>query len=133
MSDTTDFTLRTEVPRAFEETLEAVRAALTDQGFGILTEIDLAGTFKKKLDKDTPPQVILGACRPQLAYEAVSQEPAVAALLPCNVVVRQASPDSTVVEAFDPAAMTSLGGAAVEEVAADAKQRLQAALDSLAG
>ena len=92
MSDTASFTLRTEVQRPFDETLEAVRAALGDQGFGILTEIDLAGTFKKKLDKDTAPQVILGACRPQLAYEAVSNEPAVAALLPCNVVVRGARP-----------------------------------------
>lgn len=125
------FTLSTEVPRPFDDVVLEVREALTEQGFGVLTEIDLAWTFKAKLDVDVPPQVILGACRPQLAYQAVTNEPSVAAMLPCNVVVRQVDEGHTVVEAFDPQAMVALGGAAVEDVARDAGERLTAVIERL--
>jgi uncharacterized protein (DUF302 family) len=108
-----------------------VRAALADQGFGVLTEIDLKATLKAKLDVDIAPQVILGACRPQLAHQALQIDPAIAAVLPCNVVVRSHDEQTTVVEAFDPDAMMGLAGAALDEVAADAKQRLTAALAAL--
>ena len=129
----TSYTLSVQVDRPYDETVEATRAALADQGFGILSEIDLAATMKAKLDVDLPPQVILGACRPPLAYEAIRIDPSIAAVLPCNVVVRALGDATTLVEAFDPDAMMGLAGAsALDSVAADAKQRLTAALAALA-
>ena len=83
-----DYTISTTLDLGYDEAVEAVRTALGDQGFGILTEIDLKATMKEKLDVDIEPQVILGACRPPLAYEAIQAEPAIATVLPCNVVVR---------------------------------------------
>lgn len=132
----TDYTMRITTGRPYDETVEAVRAQLGEAGFGVLTEIDLKSTLKQKLDVDVPPQIILGACRPQLAHEALQADPSVAALLPCNVVVRAGENDDTVVEAFDPAALVSLGGEAsdaVRAVADDARERLQGALGVLAG
>jgi uncharacterized protein (DUF302 family) len=126
------FTLATTLARPYDEAVAAVRAALGEQGFGILTEIDLKATLKTKLDVDVAPQVILGACRPALAYEALAAEPSIAAVLPCNVVVRAVDEATTVVEAFDPDAMMGLADtAALHTVAADAKQRLTAALAAL--
>jgi uncharacterized protein (DUF302 family) len=126
------YTLGTALARPYDEAVEAVRAALGEQGFGILTEIDLKATLKTKLGVDVAPQVILGACRPALAYEALTAEPSIAAVLPCNVVVRAVDDGTTVVEAFDPDAMTGLAGnEALRTVAADAKQRLTAALAAL--
>lgn len=126
------YTLAATIARPYAEVLDATRAALSDQGFGILTEIDLAATMKTKLDVELPPQVILGACRPQLAYEAIQVDPSIAAVLPCNVVVRSLDASSTIVEAFDPDAMMGLAGSgALDEVAADAKQRLLAVLAAL--
>ena len=90
------YTLTTQLAQPYAAAVEAVRAALTQQGFGILTEIDLKDTFKTKLDVDVSPQVILGACRPALAYEALSAEPSIAAVLPCNVVVRALDEDEPV-------------------------------------
>lgn len=128
----TTYTLAVQVDRPYEEAVEATRAALADQGFGILSEIDLAATMKAKLDVELPPQVILGACRPPLAYEAIQVDPSIAAVLPCNVVVRSLDDATTLVEAFDPDAMVGLAGAdALDSVAADAKQRLTAALAAL--
>src|SRR6478735_11477416 len=106
-----DYTLSATVHRPYEETVEAVRAGLADAGFGILTEIDLKATLKAKLDVDVAPQVILGACRPQLAHQALQADPSVAALLPCNVVVRGIDDATTIVEAFDPDVMMSLADA----------------------
>jgi uncharacterized protein (DUF302 family) len=126
------YTLSTTVAMSYDAAVAATRAALADQGFGILTEIDLAATMKAKLDVDLPPQVILGACRPPLAYEAIQVDPSIAAVLPCNVVVRSVDEATTIVEAFDPDAMMGLAGAgALDTVAADAKQRLTAALAAL--
>ncbi|GAB3037368.1 ABC transporter ATP-binding protein [Nocardioides flavus (ex Wang et al. 2016)] len=126
------YTLSVEVDRPYAEALDAARAALADQGFGILTEIDLAATMKAKLGVDLPPQVILGACRPPLAYEAIQVDPSIAAVLPCNVVVRSLDEATTLVEAFDPDAMMGLADSgALDSVAADAKQRLRAALAAL--
>lgn len=125
------YTLSTTLTRPYDATVEAVRAALADQGFGVLTEIDLKATLKTKLDVDVAPQVILGACRPQLAHEALGIDPSIAAVLPCNVVVRALDDETTIVEAFDPDAMTQLAGDALRDVAADAKQRLTAVLDAL--
>jgi len=126
------YTITTTLARPYDVAVEMVRDALGEQGFGILTEIDLKATLKTKLDVDVPAQVILGACRPALAYEALTAEPSIAAVLPCNVVVRALDEDTTIVEAFDPDAMMGLAdNDALSAVAADAKQRITAALESL--
>lgn len=126
------FTLSATLPRSYDDAVDAVRAALGDQGFGILTEIDLKATLKTKLDVDVAPQVILGACRPALAYKALNVDPSIAAVLPCNVVVRALDDVTTLVEAFDPDAMMGLAdNDALHAVATDAKERLAAALAAL--
>ena len=129
-----DFTLSRTVNTPYDPTVEAVRQGLADQGFGVLTEIDLAATLKEKLGVDVEPQVILGACRPQLAHEALQADPSIAAVLPCNVVVRSVDDSTSVVEAFDPDAMVRMAGdaEALRAVAADARERLQGLLDTLA-
>ncbi len=128
----TSFTLTTTLAQPYDEAVEAVRSALGDQGFGILTEIDLKATLKEKLGVDVEPQVILGACRPALAHEALGIDPSIAAVLPCNVVVRAVDESTTIVEAFDPDAMMGLAdNDALDGVAADAQQRLTAALAAL--
>jgi uncharacterized protein (DUF302 family) len=130
-----DYTIRITSSRPYEETVEAVRGQLAEAGFGVLTEIDIKATLKKKLDVDVAPQVILGACRPELAHQALQAEPSIAALLPCNVVVRSVGDAETVVEAFDPQTMVSFAGDAGETLAAvaqDARTRLTAALDAVA-
>ena len=127
-----DYTIKTTLNEPYGTAVEGVRAALVEQGFGILTEIDLKSTLKTKLDVDVAPQVILGACRPALAYEALTAEPSIAAVLPCNVVVRAVDDATTIVEAFDPDAMMGLAdNSALHSVAADAKQRITAALAAL--
>ena len=126
------YTMSATIARPFDEVLETTRGALSDQGFGILTEIDLAATMKAKLGVSLPPQVILGACRPALAHAAIQVDPSIAALLPCNVVVRSVDDTTTVVEAFDPDAMMGLADdGALDPVASDARQRLTAALAAL--
>jgi uncharacterized protein (DUF302 family) len=121
------YTISTTLQRCYEKTVRDVRDALEAQGFGVLTEIDLQATLKKKLDVDVLPQVILGACRPALAYQALRVDPSIAAVLPCNVVVRAVDDNNTVVEAFDPASMMGLSGDnGLDTVAADARQRLTA-------
>ena len=125
------YVLDVTVPRDHASTVEATRAALQEQGFGILTEIDFAATLKAKLDVDVPAHVVLGACRPALAHRALQIDPSVATVLPCNVAVRDLGDGTTRVEAFDPDAMEQLAGEALAEVAADARERLSAALRSL--
>ncbi len=126
------YTITTTVNQPYPAAVEAVRMALGDQGFGVLTEIDLKAALKEKLDVDIAPQIILGACRPPLAYEAIQAEPSIAAVLPCNVVVRSLDPDTTVVEAFDPDAMMGLAdNEALHTIATDAKQRINAAFAAL--
>jgi uncharacterized protein (DUF302 family) len=122
------------VERPFDTVLEEVRTALTDQGFGVLTEIDLSGTLKEKIDADVPAQVILGACRPPLAHAALQADPSIGLLLPCNVTVRDSGGGQTTVEAMDPDVMVGVtGNHALEDVARDARHRLGAALRALAG
>ena len=125
-------TLTTTVHQPYAEALVAVRAALAEVGFGILTEIDLQATMRAELGEDIAPQVILGACRPPLAFRALQADPSVATMLPCNVVVRAVDATTTQVEALDPDAMLTFSDSeAVSEVAADAKERLTEALDAL--
>jgi uncharacterized protein (DUF302 family) len=124
--------LSTTLELGFDRALEATRAQLTEVGFGILTEIDLAGTLKAKLGADVAPQVILGACRPPLALAAIEAEPSIGVFLPCNVVVRSLDDVSTFVEALDPAMMTrATGEEALASVMADARARLLATLQML--
>jgi uncharacterized protein (DUF302 family) len=120
------------VDRPYADVVEQVREALREQGFGILTEIDVQATMREKLNEETGPHLILGACNPPLAYRALTAEPSIGLLLPCNVVVREDG-DRTLVEALDPDIMVRVtGNPALEHVAAEAKARLAAALAAVA-
>lgn len=126
------YALTTTVNRPFGQVLTATREALFEQGFGVLTEIDLAATLKEKMGADIAPQVVLGACRPPLALAALQAEPEIGLLLPCNVVVRSLDPGTTAVQAVDPATMVEItANAALQPVADEARQRLAAALAAL--
>ena len=119
----------TVVHRGFEETIAATRSALADQGFGVLTEIDMAATLKAKLDVDLPRQVILGACNPPLALRALQAEGSIGLLLPCNLVVHELDAEHCRVEALNPQVMVDItGNPALDDVAADAGARLRAVL-----
>lgn len=126
------YTMVLTLDRPHHEVVSQVKEALADQGFGVLTEIDVSATMKAKLGVDVPDHVILGACRPELAHRALGAAPSIAALLPCNVVVRTAN-HQTVVEVVDPAVMNHLeGGTEIRAVATEARFRLSAALHALA-
>jgi uncharacterized protein (DUF302 family) len=117
------------------EAVDAVTAALSTQGFGVLTSIDVRATLKAKLGEDVEDYTILGACNPALAHQALSSDPEIGLLLPCNVTVRRAG-DHTLVQAVDPAELLAMAGdggppAELAAVAKDASARLHAALDSL--
>src|SRR5579884_2566263 len=122
----------TKVNLPYPEAVERTRAVLKEQGFGVLTEIDVKKTMKEKLGADFRPYVILGACNPPLAHQALSTELDIGLLLPCNVVVYETDGGS-VVEAMDPeAALGIVGNPAVEPIAREAKDRLQKAIAKLA-
>jgi uncharacterized protein (DUF302 family) len=122
---TTPYTFGTRIAGPPSTVRPLVEAALRAEGFGVLTEIDVAATMKAKLGLDGPPYLILGACNPPLAHRALEIDPSVGALLPCNVVIR-ADGDRTIVEAMDPSAAMSIGGdAALGEVASEARARLE--------
>jgi uncharacterized protein (DUF302 family) len=116
-----------------DEALQRTRTALADQGFGILTEIDVAATLQAKLGVEVAPQVILGACNAPLAREGLRIEPDLGLLLPCNVVVRVDQDGATLVSALDPELLVSVPGRPeLEPIAAEAKARLQTALAAIA-
>lgn len=123
------YAITATVNQPYAETVRATRDALAEQGFGVLSEIDIAATLKAKMAADVAPQVILGACRPPLAHAALQAEPSIGLLLPCNVVVRALDKTHTLVEAMDPDVMVTLtGNAQLGEIAADARGRLSRAL-----
>ena len=98
----TRYGLRVELPVSYEEAIERATAALKTEGFGVLTTIDVKQTIKQKLDKDFRKYVILGACNPPIAYQALSAETEIGLLLPCNVVVYETEPGRSVVAAVAP-------------------------------
>jgi uncharacterized protein (DUF302 family) len=109
----------------FDQAVARTTAALKQEGFGIITEIDIKETFKKKLDVDYPGYRILGACNPALAYEALKLEDKVGTMLPCNIVVRDAGGGKTEVAAVDPvASMLSIDNADLKVAAQDVRARL---------
>jgi uncharacterized protein (DUF302 family) len=117
------------VTTGFEQTLEHVTQELAKEGFGVLSDIDVAATLKKKLGLDMPPYRILGACNPQFAYRALAAEPQIGALLPCNVVVRKDAAGKTIVEAMDPQAVLQLvDRPEIEEIAREVRKRLERVL-----
>ena len=120
------------VATPYEQTLERATAALAAEGFGVLTEIDVAATLKKKIGKDMPPYRILGACNPQFAHQVIDLEPQIGALLPCNVVVRVDGAGKTIVEIMDPdAVMRLVDTPGVAAVAAEVRARLERVLAAL--
>ena len=115
---------------SFADAVERVRQALQEQGFGVLTEIDVTATLKAKLDEDMEDYVILGACNPPLAHRALGVDRSIGLLLPCNVVVRTTE-QGTVVEIADPQMLVGVSGEAeLEPVADEARRRLEAVLTS---
>jgi uncharacterized protein (DUF302 family) len=120
------------VDATFAETVTRVRDALTEQGFGVLTEIDVTATMHAKLGKNVEDYVILGACNPPLAYQALGVDRSLGLLLPCNIVVRAAD-DGTIVEILDPQIMVTVADRPeLKPVADEAARRLDAVLAALA-
>lgn len=134
---TTDraYTFETRMDHPISEVRSRVEAALKTEGFGILTEIDVAATLRGKLGVETEPYLILGACNPGLAHRALQIDPSIGALLPCNVVLRQgASASQTVVEILEPRTFLAIADrAGLADVADEASERLHRVASLLAG
>ena len=128
------YALSTTLHTTFEDAVEKTREALADQGFGVLTEIDMKATLKAKLGEDMEDYLILGACNPPLAHRAVNADRQIGLLLPCNVAVRADtnSEGAVIVDAMDPQVMVQLSDQpGVREVADEAAAKLRAAIESL--
>ena len=122
----------TTLPGTMESVEETTRAALKEKGFGVLTEIDIKATLKAKLDKDLDGYKVLGACHPPSAYEAISSEPHIGLMLPCNVVLRDVGDGQIEVSAIDPAAsMQAVDNNSLGAVAMDVRSRLQEVISGL--
>jgi len=120
------------VEMPYDKAIERATEALSKEGFGVLTEIDVAATLKKKLGKEIPPYKILGACNPQFAHRALDIEPQIGALLPCNVVVRVDAGGRTIVEIMDPRAVLQLvDRPEIAAIAGEVRARLERVLASL--
>ncbi len=116
----------------FDAAIVRVKDALKAEGFGVLTEIDVAGTLKAKIGKDFRPYRILGACNPNLAYQALSEEPHIGVMLPCNVIVQRYDNGEVEVSSIDPAtAMQSVGNPKLATVASQVRAALQRVIESV--
>ncbi len=123
---------RTLAETSFDDAIARATAALKDEGFGILTEIDVKATMKKKLDRDFREYRILGACNPGMAWEALQAEDRIGTMLPCNVIVQQRDNGDVEVAAVDPvASMQAVENPALAGVAADVRARLRRVIDAL--
>ena len=128
---TTAYAITCTLDVPFDQAVQRVTDALSTEGFGVLTTIDVQATMKQKLDLDIPAYVILGACNPGLASAGLAAEPDLGVLLPCNVVVRTDG-DRTVVAAMEPlAALRLAGNPALEPLAIEARERIERAIASL--
>jgi uncharacterized protein (DUF302 family) len=126
-----DYTMTITVDDDPETAESRIREALADEGFGILSEIDVQAALREKLGEDVGASKILGACNPPLAHQAIAVDPDIGALLPCNVLVR-ANPDGgTDIAAADPRAMLSIAGTGLDDVATEARERIRRALETL--
>jgi uncharacterized protein (DUF302 family) len=131
-ADQTRYGIGKSVPLPYEQAVDRVRAALQEQGFGVLTEIDVRATLKKKLDVDFKKYVILGACNPPLAWQGFQAEPDIGLLLPCNVVVYEEDAEQSRVAVLDPLVQLGITGRKdIEPLAREARQRLERALSAL--
>lgn len=135
ITQTTQYGLSVEVALGYDEAVARTREELAKEGFGVLTEIDVRATFKKKLDVDFRPYVILGACNPPLAHKALSAEIDIGLLLPCNVIVYAGDDENhSVVAAIDPVKQLTLtGNDDVEPLAREVRGRLETVLQGLRG
>ena len=125
------YAIEVTTKRSFEDAIARVTATLAEQGFGVLTEIDVQATFKKKLDLDVRPYRILGACNPGFASRAIAAEPHVGVLMPCNVVVWEEG-THRVITAMEPKIMVSvIDHPELAEVAAEASAKIHAALTNV--
>ncbi len=123
-----------DVELSFEESEARIRSSLADQGFGVLTEIDVSATLKEKLDADMAPYKILGACHPPTAYQALTANPEIGLLLPCNVTLALNDDGTVRVSAIRATTMMKVvDNEDVEALAAEIDTKLQAAVDGLAG
>jgi uncharacterized protein (DUF302 family) len=115
-----------------EKARERAMEVLSTEGFGVLTEIDVQATMKKKLDRDMRYYTILGACNPEMAWEALDREPKIGTMLPCNVIVRELEDGSVEVSAVNPqASMQAVENPELSEVALEVKTRLQRVIDAI--
>ena len=116
----------------FEEAIEKTTAALKEEGFGVLTEIDIKATLKKKLDADFYNYIILGACNPQMAHQALQAENKIGTMLPCNVIVQEREAGTVEVSAVDPAAsMMAVQNDALAGIAKDVQKKLTKVIKSI--
>lgn len=129
---TVEYSLAIETDRDFDEVLAATRAALADEGFGVLTEIDVKATMKAKLDVDRDEYVILGACNPSLAHQALEAEPELGVLLPCNVVVYRTAGRTRVSAVAAEQMLGMVGNEQLKPVAGEVAQRLDRVLAAIA-
>lgn len=126
------YAIRRRTPLAFVDAVDAARQALADEGFGVLTEIDVQATMKAKLDRDMEPYLILGACNPPLAWDALQAEPDLGVLLPCNVCI-YVQDGNTTVSAMEPrAALGLVGNPAIDVVGEEVSKRLRRVVDRVA-
>jgi len=132
MEATTGYGIRKVLACSYEEAIPKVKAALAEQGFGILTEINVKETLKKKLDVEFPKYIILGACNPMIAHETLKAEREIGLLLPCNVIVYEDTEGKTVASAIDPVRMIGIiDNADLQPQAAKVRELLQQAINSL--
>ena len=125
MHATTRYTFGTTVAQPVAQVRPLVEAALQTEGFGVLTEIDVAATLKAKLGIERSPYLILGACNPALAHAALEADPSIGALLPCNVVLREDEPGILAIEVLDPVVALSIAGeSSIIPIATEARERL---------